>query len=98
MASKYKEDILTISKLEATQLDCLIRAALKATQYSAFEHEGKAFRLLEGTVRMNDQGQYIFTPTETLAKLLETKDASLIYKREESRFMQLIALALKEIR
>lgn len=93
----YKERILALSKLEVTQLQSLLVAALKATQYSAFENGGAKFSLLEGVINKDEKGQYIFTPSNALRGLLSKWDYPILLQQEESRFIQLLTLALQEI-
>lgn len=93
----YKETILSLSKVEENQLLSFVKASLKASQYSAYQHDKKKFKLLEGVVRLDEQGRYIFTPSKAMQQLLDGAEYPQLLKAEESRFLQLLSLALKEL-
>ena len=96
MAS-FKENVLALTRTQEGELKSFTIAVLKAVQESAREHDGKKFRLLEGVVHVDEEGRYIFTPCEPLEKLLANPAYSVLFKQEESRFIQLITLALQEV-
>ncbi len=98
MLGNFKENFLKLTKQSQNQINTLLNASLRATQYDAFEHNCEQFHLLEGTVKKNEKGEYIFTPCDVLQKLLDKADYPLILKQEEDRFMQLIQLVLKDIK
>ena len=70
-------------------------AVLRAVQYEERQNDGKAFHLLEGTVRKY-KGVYIFTPNKQLKHLFETQEKPYMLKIQESRFLELLKMALTE--
>lgn len=96
MSTGYKDRLIALSGVESSQINRFYRAALYASQYTAYQTSGDAFQLLEGEVRKNKAGQYIFKPNKHLATLLETKNYPELLKIEESRFVELIRIALSE--
>ena len=91
---EYLDKVLTFSSMDRTELNKLYRAILKASQYQAFVTEGESFNLLEGSVRRNQKGEYIFTPNEHLEEMLHKKGLPALLKIEENRFLELVKLAL----
>ena len=96
MAVKFSAQLLKLLKDDKESLNTFYRAVLKAVQYDASQYDGKAFHLLEGTVRKANNGKYVFTPNPHLASMLESCSYPALLKIEESRFLDLLTLALKE--
>ena len=96
MAVKFSAQLLKLMKEDKEALNTFYRAVLKAVQYDASQYDGKAFHLLEGTVRKANNGKYVFTPNEHLQSMLETANYPALLKLEESRFLDLLSLALQE--
>ena len=93
----YIEKVVAFSGEDKIQLNKFYRAVLKATQYFAFQSEGQEFYLLEGKVKKTSKGRYIFTPNAHLAEMLEKKGCPALLKLEESRFIELVKLALSDL-
>lgn len=90
----YIERVERTSALDRTQLNKLYTATLQAAQYEAFASEGREFHLLEGKVKQLESGQYIFIPNKHLRALLEKSDYPALLKAEETRFTDLIRMAM----
>lgn len=93
---QYLDKVLTFTSTDRLELNKLYRAMLRASQYQAFTTNGEAFCLLEGSVRRNEKGEYIFTPNEHLEEMLNKKGLPALLKIEENRFLELVKLALLE--
>ena len=96
MAVKFSAQLLKLLKDDKDALNTFYRAVLKAVQYDASQYDGKAFHLLEGTVRKANNGKYVFTPNQHLEQMLQTMDYPALLKIEESRFLDLLTFALQE--
>lgn len=97
MAQKFLDKVTKLSTLDKNTLNKLYKAVITAVQYDAFQYDGEAFHLLEGVIRKNKKGEYIFTPNSHLQALLDKADVPALLKIEESRFVDFIKLALSEI-
>lgn len=91
---QYLDKVLSFTTTDKVEINKLYRAMLKASQYQAFTTNGEAFCLLEGSVRRNEAGEYIFTPNAHLEEMLSKKGLPALLKIEENRFLELVKLAL----
>lgn len=94
----YKDKLTTLTSLEQKAINKFYRAALYAAQYTAFQTNGEAFQLLEGTVRKDSKGRWIFKPNKHMQAFLENANYPELLKMEESRFADLIKISLEEIK
>lgn len=93
----YGEKIVALSAVDRNNINKIYKAVLKAAQYEAFQTDNQSFQLLEGKVKMNERGEYIFTPDKNLRAYLEKSELPSLLKVEEDRFIELIKLALLEV-
>ena len=92
----YKQGLLKNSRLTETELLRLLKAVLLAVQQDLAATNGKAFHLLEGIVRANEDGTYIFTPSPFLEKLIKGKGYPEVLKIEELKLLNWIVALLED--
>lgn len=91
----YKQSLLKHSRLTEIELLKLMRAALFSVQQDLVDTDGKSFHLLEGTVKLQEDGKYIFTPSKFLADLITKRQYPEVLKIEEMKLLKWI-VALME--
>lgn len=91
----YEQGLLKNSRLSESQLCKLTRAVLLSVQQDLFATEGKAFHLLEGIVRVQEDGTYLFTPNNCLKKLIEEQEYPTVLKIEEMRLLKWVVAILE---
>lgn len=96
MGIDFTAQVLKLAKEDKDTLNMVYRAVLRAVQYDAAQYDGNAFHLLEGTVRKTKSGVYVFTPNKHLEEMLKSNTYPALLKVEESRFLDLLSLAMKE--
>ncbi|MCM1322999.1 MAG: hypothetical protein NC218_02335 [Acetobacter sp.] len=101
MANQFMEKVLGFLKPEDKRaLDRLVQAIGRAIKQEIAENKktGKrSFHLLEGTVFQHNNGKYEFIPSKSLYAMLQGDPTAVILKTEESRFLELLRLALAEL-
>lgn len=101
MANTFTEKVLNFLKDDRSTLKKVTTAIGQAIRQEVAENKlaGKrSFHLLEGTVYQHENGKYEFLPSATLRQILEGDTIlSPILQVEETRFLELLRLAMYEL-